>query len=125
MKNKIPSDEITALAAAVANLRASSHGRTKWPDAFKSRVVALTRGEFSVGEISRIIGICRALIDRWRREGNCEQKPVFSEMAVVNQRRTALEKASDENPILLRTPRGFVATLDISQMIALAESGAL
>lgn len=125
MKNKIPSDEITALAAAVAKLRASSHGRTKWPDEFKSRVVALTRGGVSVGEISRVIGICRALIDRWRREENCVRKPVFAAMALVNRRRTHCQREPDGNQIWLRTPRGFVATLDVSQMIALAESGVL
>lgn len=125
MKNKIPGDEIPALAAAVANLRASSHGRTKWPDEFKSRVVALTRGEFSVGEISRVIGICRALIDRWRREENFERKPVFAEMTLVKRRRTALQTESGGNQIWLRTPRGFVATLGVAQMIALVESGVL
>lgn len=125
MKNKIPNDEITALATAAAKLRASSPGHTQWPDEFKSRVVALARDGVSVAELSRVTGIYRSLIDRWRREENGADQLLFAEMAVVEQRRTVLQEAKKGNQILLRTPHGFVATLDVFQMITLAKSGVL
>ena len=125
MRNNTHSGELAAVVLEAAKLRAASQGHTKWPDEFKARVVALTRNVVTVSELSRRTGIYRNLIDRWRREEKPPVQPVFAEMAVVDRRRISAMNDSDAGHVLLRTPRGFVATLEVTAMIALIRSGAL
>lgn len=125
MKNQTNVNEVNAVAAEAERLRLSLHGNTNWPDEFKSRVVALTRNGMPVSEVMRVTGIYRSLIDRWCRAEVLAAKPTFTEMSLVNRRDKIFKAESGEKHVLLTTPRGFVVTLSVAAMIALAESGVL
>lgn len=123
--------EISALADEAARLRAAAGGhKTRWPEGFKQKAMALVEKGVKIRKLSQATGIGEWAFSKWRRAveelglgGIDGMGRSFSEVSVVKARRA--DHAVRGGAVRLLSPRGYCVELDFLQVMGLIREGVL
>lgn len=120
------SQNILRAVAEAERIRAEcGAGRVRYPKGFQREVVALLGCGVANKRIATVLKITPWTLSYWRKKWQTAQKqtPVFSEVRLLSS--AAHSNESEQNRVMLKSPRGFEIAASVAVVERWLKSGVL